>query len=203
MTGRRQLRVPGRQRGTATLELALLVPILFLLFAGVVQLVIFLESSIAAQYAAFTAARAYQVYGTRTLESIGSKRLRSAPLTNAEQTIAEAAAEKVIFESLGWEYRNLEVAGGAYSFERAYRDGNDLSVNHVSSAPATGSVLLNVLAGQGVEVTYCMPIWSPVGGLFDRVRKEAPCSPSRPGKSFHGVAITKAAGFGVEPEVKP
>ncbi|MFH1017571.1 MAG: TadE/TadG family type IV pilus assembly protein, partial [Pseudomonadota bacterium] len=201
--GRYRIRNP-RERAVATLEFSLLTPLLFLLFLSLTQLVIYLQSSTATQYAAFTAARAYQVYGQRTLESIAYPRVRGLPYTAGEQTIAEAAAEKVIFESLMWEHKNIDVQGDASSLDRYYRDGIDASVNSASSSPSEGAVRINFLKGQGARITYCLPIIAPgINALFSLVREKYPCRNSRTLRHYDGIAITEEAKFGVEPEVNP
>src|SRR5262249_30496837 len=159
------------ERGVAMLEIGMLLPTLFLLFLAIVMLVSYLQASTATQYAAFAAARAYQVYGDRALRSIDYRRLREPPYTNSEQTIAEAAAEKVIFESLLWEHKNIVVDGGPESLDRYYRDGIDLSRDGVNREPSEGSVRVNILTNSGVEVTYCMPILFPgLNTLFSLVK---------------------------------
>jgi Flp pilus assembly protein TadG len=87
-----------KNSGQGTTELALLLPVLFLMFFGAVQIIIFLQSSTMTQYASFVSARAFQVYGDRNLKSINYYKVASLPYTNDGQTIAEAAAESVIFE---------------------------------------------------------------------------------------------------------
>jgi hypothetical protein len=207
---RRYERNRGRREGAqATLELSLLVPILFLLFLSLTQIVIYLQSSTATQYAAFAAARAYQVYGQRTLSSINYKHVRSLPYTTGEQTIAEAVAEKIIFEGLMWEHKNIDVNGSKISFDRTYKDGIDSSVDSVSMERSEGAVRINFLKGQGAQITYCMPILAPIqmftmlSNVFRGVKDEYPCKNSRTGRGYDGVAITQEARFGVEPEVTP
>ena len=99
------MRLERKNIGQGTTELALLLPILFLMFFGFVQVVIFLQSSTMTQYASFIAARSFQVYGDRNLKSINYYKVTSPPYTNEGQAIAEAAAESVMFESLMWEQR--------------------------------------------------------------------------------------------------
>jgi hypothetical protein len=203
---RRYERNRGRREGAqATLELSLLVPILFLLFLSLTQIVIYLQSSTATQYAAFAAARAYQVYGQRTLESINYPRVRSLPYTTGEQTIAEAVAEKIIFEGLMWEHqKSIDVQGGASSLDRYYKDGIDTSVDSTSTQQNEGAVRINFLKGRGAQITYCMPIMAPgIAKIFSLVKEKYPCKNSGAGRNYDGVAITQQALFGVEPEVTP
>src|SRR5258706_6838973 len=98
-----------KNQGTAMLELGMLCPILVALFLAIVQIVIYLQSSTATQYAAFMAARAYQVYCDKALGEIGYDHVREHPYTNRDQTIADAAAEKVIFDRLLWAHRRISV----------------------------------------------------------------------------------------------
>lgn len=192
----------GGEEGVATLELAMLVPLLAILFGSIVQIVVYLQASTAAQYGAFVAARAYQVYGDRTLESIGYKRVgNSHEETNKEQTIAEAAAEKVIFESLLWENKNIRVEGGPASLDRYYKDGNDLIRNGVSSSSNNeGHVQVNLREGQGADVTYCTPLLFPgIKTLFKLAQSNWPCTIRRLGNDVGGIAIKRKATFGREP----
>ncbi|HLG18207.1 MAG TPA: TadE family protein [Bdellovibrionota bacterium] len=199
-------RMRRAQSGAATLEVGMLVPILFLLFLGLVQIVIYLQSKTATQYAAFTAARAYQVYGDRTLKSVDYPHVREAPYTNDGQTIAEAAAEKVIFESLMWEHQNIDVAagskkGGEPSLDRYYRDGNDLLKDGVSTVGSEGIVRVNLRTGLGAQVLYCLPIVFPGTEIFAGLaKKKYPCTVSRFGRHYSGIAIEEEALFGREPQ---
>jgi len=187
------------------LELGMLFPILVALFLAILQIVIYLQSSTATQYAAFMAARAYQVYGDRTLGNIDYEHLRESPYTNREQTIAEAAAEKVIFESLLWEHRNIKVgtgpeSGEGFFLDRYYHDGNDLLRNGTNATQSQGTVRVNLVDGQGAEVIYCMPIVFPsIDRLFTSAKKEWECENNRLGKGYKGIAISKSAQFGPEP----
>ena len=184
------------------LELGLLTPVLFLLFLSLVQIVIYLQSSTVTQYAAFQAARAYQVYGSRTLSDI-----QTFSHIDGSQTIAEAAAEKVIFESLAWEHSKIEVKGEPYSLERSYKDGNDLSINGVSATPSEGTVRVNLVddhTGQKAVVTYCMPIRVPgLEDMFHSLKEEYPCSNTRGSRSYSGIAIQKTGHTVLQPGVAP
>lgn len=193
------------------LELALLLPIIVTIFLSFVQIIIYLQSSTVTQYAASAAARAYQVYGARTLETIHYRRTRGAPFTNSQQTIVEAAAEKIIFESLLWERRKISLDSGvasanaAISLHRVYKDGNDLSINGGSDASSDGVVRVNLITNrspfeQGVRVTYCMPIVFPgLDTLFSLVKEKYPCHVHTLGSNYSGVAILREAYFGREP----
>jgi len=195
--------------GVSTIELALLTPILMILFLGIVQLIIYIQGSTATQYAAFAAARAFQVYGDRKLKDIGYKRVRELPFTNQGQTIAEAAAEKIIFESLLWEHKRITVEGNELSLDRYYQDGIHHQYNGVSSVTNEGAVQVNLLGcpgvnnctlGLGVEVTYCLPIVFPgLDVLFGSSKKNWPCKGRRLGQDYSGIAVIHTAKLGREP----
>ncbi|MEZ4704644.1 MAG: TadE/TadG family type IV pilus assembly protein [Bdellovibrionota bacterium] len=188
-------------RGTSSIELALLLPILLLCFTAVVQIIIYIQSSTATQYAAFMAARSFQVYGNRTLKEIQYRKTQSYPYTHPDQTIVEASAEKRIFESLSWEQRRIRQADQKDFLLRAYFDGDDVSYNHPSALGVGGAVRVNFLgcaqgagcpAGAGVETTYCVPIVFPgLSEIFSLVKKEYPCKVQQMGISYDGIAITK------------
>lgn len=197
-----------KKRGMALTELALLFPIIFGLFLGFVQVVIYMQSRTATQYAAFAAARAFQVYGDRILGSIHYPRVREVPYTNDSQAIAEAAAEKIIFESLLWEHRKIESPSQALSLQRYYSDGPQAAYDG-GGALNEGIVKVNFLGctgaggcdnGTGVEVTYCLPIVFPgIDFLFTTVKKENPCHVNSAGRSYSGIGITYRVEFGREP----
>ncbi|MCC7460315.1 MAG: pilus assembly protein [Proteobacteria bacterium] len=197
-----------KNSGQGTTELALLLPILFLMFFGAVQIIIFLQSSTMTQYASFVSARAFQVYGDRNLNSINYPKVASLPHTNEGQTIAEAAAEAVIFESLMWEHRRVKVLDQANYLRRVYEDGNNTMHNGGFSQSSTGVVQVNFLCGSsqgcdlgtGVEVQYCMPIVFPgIDNFFSAVKGESPCTVTQNGRTYSGVAITSKTQFGREP----
>lgn len=207
MLGKRISKI-RRTGGVSTVEFALLVPLLFAAFAAIVQFVIYLQSSIVTNYASFAAARAFAVYGDRNLASIAYPYLRSEPFTNAQQTVAEAAAEKVVFESLLWEQRRLKVYGGQGSSERYYEDGNQAQYDGAGYANSAGAVQVNFIGcggescetGTAVEVVYCMPIVFPGAKLFfSGAAREWPCKVSAFGRSYDGVAIAKKSYFPREP----
>ena len=187
--------------GASTVEFGLLVPILFTLFLAIVQIILLVQSSIATQYAAFLSARAYQVYGTKKLGEIGYKHLRAEPYTNSDQTIVEAAAEKMIFESLAWENGKIHLIGESKNMDRVYLDGNDLARNGVHEAPTDGTVRVNALP-DGVAVTYCLPLFAPgLSKIFSLAIKKYPCKNTRTGFGGVGLAVVRTAQFGLEPEV--
>lgn len=194
-------------KGQSALELALLLPVLFLLFFGAVQIIIYIQSSTATQYAAFVAARSFQVYGDRTLGEIQYRKVASYPKTNTQQTAVEAAAEMVIFESLLWENARIHRNSSIDLFNRVYEDGNDVTYN-ATNFSSGGAVKVNLLCsnpggcedGQGVEVTYCAPFVFPgTEILFSKVGKENPCKVERFGKSYGGLALSKKVLLGREP----
>lgn len=194
--------------GQGTTELALLLPVLFLMFFGAVQIVIFLQSSTMTQYASFVSARAFQVYGDRNLQSIHYAKVASLPYTNPGQTIAEAAAESVIFESLMWEQRRVKVLDQSNYLRRVYEDGNNTMHSGGFAQSSTGVVQVNFLCGSsqgcdegsGVEVQYCMPIVFPgIDHFFETVKGESPCKVTQDGRTYSGVAISSKTQFGREP----
>jgi hypothetical protein len=197
-----------KNSGQGTTELALLLPVLFLMFFGAVQIIIFLQSSTMTQYASFVSARAFQVYGDRNLKSINYYKVASLPYTNDGQTIAEAAAESVIFESLMWEQRRVKVLDQVNYLNRVYEDGNNTTHSGGFSQSSTGVVQVNFLCpsasgcdqGSGVEVQYCMPIVFPGADyLFEAVKKDNPCMVTQNGRTYSGVAISSKTSFGREP----
>lgn len=196
-----------KSRGVATLELALLTPVLVLFSLGLVQLIIYLQSSTVTEYAAFAAARAFQVYGDRRLHEIDYPHVRELPFTNQDQTISEAAAEKVIFESLLWEHPNVVVDGGRFSLKRYYEDGIHHFYDDIGSSTSEGAIHVNFIGCKGghgcpdgsggVEVIYCLPMVFPgVDVLFSSVKKKWPCKVTSFGKEYSGVAISKAESLG-------
>lgn len=196
------------QSGQASLELALLLPLLFILFFGGIQVIIYIQSSSAVQYAAFSSARSFQVYGDRTLGDIGYRKLASHPKTNAEQTTAEATAEMIIFESLMWEQNRIDQRSSIDIFNRVYEDGNDVTYNQASSEASGGAVKVNLHCsnpggcenGEGVTVTYCAPFVLPgTDFLFAQTESEYPCKMQRFGRDYNGVALSKSILLGREP----
>ena len=186
----------------------MLLPILFGLFFAAVQVVIYMQSSTMTQYATFVAARAFQVYGDRNLKSINYRKVDNIPYTNEDQTIAEAAAESAIFESLLWEQHRIKVLDSVNYFNRVYQDGNNASYGGQASQSSTGTVQVNFLCpsangcndGTGVEVSYCMPIAFPgIDSFFAAVKKESPCKVTQNGRTYSGVMLTDSMEFGREP----
>lgn len=197
--------------GQGTTELALLLPILFLMFFGFVQVVIFLQSSTMTQYASFVAARSFQVYGDRNIKSINYYKITSPPYTNEGQAIAEAAAEAVMFESLMWEQRRVKVLSDGNYLLRVYQDGNNTSYNGAFSQQSSGAVQVNFLCGSsngcdsgtGVEVQYCMPIAFPgIDKFFEAIKGESPCTITQGNRTYSGIAISQKTQFGREPVEK-
>lgn len=194
----------------------MLLPILVGLFLGLVQVIIYMQSRTAVQYAAFAAARAFQVYGDRDLESIDYKRIGTNPHTNAGQSIAEAAAEKIIFESLLWEHERISymnqgspTQGDLYVLSRLYDDGTHSRYDAQSSAANNGVVEVNFQGcsgaghcdeGSGVEVFYCLPIVFPgVDFLFGLSKEEYPCQAGAGKRSYDGIAIRYSVPLEREP----
>ena len=198
-----------KQKGSSTLELALVLPIAFFLFLAFVQVVIYMQSLIATEYAAFTAARSFQVYGDQKLQSIHYPHTRAEPFTNKSQSIAEAAAEKVLFESLLWEQKRIRVDGDEQSLARVYEDGNQDFYERGGFGQSRGSVYVeykgcnagNTCAnGKGVEVHYCLPIVFPgISFLFGNSKKQWPCKGQALGRVYEGIAISRSAFLGREP----
>lgn len=200
-----------RNGGQGTTELALLMPILFGLFFAAAQVIIYLQSSTMVQYASFVGARSFQVYGDRNLKSIGYRKVSSLPYTNEDQTIVEAAAESVIFESLLWEQSRIKVQDQINYFNRVYEDGNNANYNSQIPENSSGVVQVNFQCasanncdlGSGVEVSYCMPISFPgVAGFFDLIQKKDPCRVTQNGRTFSGIMVSKLTEFGREPVEK-
>jgi len=197
-----------KSKGVASVELALAFPLIFLLFLALVQIIIYIQSSTATQYAAFAAARAFQVYGDRTLASIAYPHVQGLQMTNSEQSVAEAAAEKVIFESLLWENTRIHVEGNYMSLRRVYEDGTH-HVYDSQSVGGEGSVAVNFLGcggreacdgGTGVEVRYCVPIVFPgAKALFGGSMRRWPCKATRRGRLVQGLSITKRVDLAREP----
>jgi hypothetical protein len=162
----------GRQQcGATALETAVLMPLIILFLLYAMQIGFVLLSHQVTQYAAYMAARSYLVYGEKTLNQIHypytAEKLgvgnSGGLFTNGNQTTAEAAAEKIIFESLPWEHERIDVADEHdWYMKRLYKDGIDDSgsVNNgavrveFTTDPAVHSY-------GGVKVTYCMPVLFP------------------------------------------
>jgi hypothetical protein len=208
-----------RENGTAVTELALLFPLLFAIFLGFVQVAIYMQSCSVVQYATFMAARAFQVYGDRQLGAIGYPHLLSAPKTNSEQTIAEAVAEKIIFESLVWERKKIFMPGTTLSLDRYYDDGNQAEYDGAgaTASGSGGNVHVNFIGckspgdqicetGTALEVTYCLPIVFPgIDFLFEMSKKNNPdshgnpCKANRGNRPYTGIGITYRVTIDREP----
>lgn len=199
-----------KDAGQGTTELALLLPILFGLFLGAVQLIIFLQSLTMTQYASFMAARSFQVYGDRTLDSIGYQKISSPPYTNEGQSIVEATAEAILFESLMWEQKRVKILDPANYLHRVYQDANNTTYGSNQMETSTGAVHVNFLCsgenceeGSGVDVTYCMPIVFPgIAFFFEAAKKDYPCKITQDGQTYSGVMVSHRTQFGREPVEK-
>lgn len=211
------MRRARKERGAVLTELALLVPILLILFLGLVQVVIYIQSRTVVQYAAFAAARAFQVYGNRTLGSIDYPHIRGGGFTDEGQTIAEAVAEKVIFESLLWEHKRVtytsvaqEGAGTLLVLDRVYKDGAQATYGN-GMPLADGAVSVDFTGCEseeacgegkvGLTVRYCLPIVFPgIDFLFTTAKRDLPCQGGNEGKSYRGLMIDYSVELEREPE---
>ena len=192
--------------GISSVEFALLVPISFGLFLSFIQLIIYLLSLISVEYAAFSAARSFRVYGDRTLGEIRTVNLRSEPYTNGNQVIAEAAAEKILFESLLWENKKIQAGNPDSPFGRTYSDGNQHFYQGSNVQSSSGNVYVefigcqkgaNCASGTGVKVHYCLPIIFPsIDKVFSGVKESWPCTGKALGREFSGIAISKRIDLG-------
>lgn len=205
---RHPLRTQTSKKAQSTLEFALLLPVLFTMFVGSIQILVYIQSSVATQYAAFISARSFQVHGDRTLGDIGYRKVASSPKTNNQQTIAEAAAEMVIFESLMWEQSRIDVRSSVDRLDRVYEDGNDMVYSGFQSQSSGGAVKVSLHCsnqngcenGQGVTVSYCAPIVFPGARLlYAQAKREYPCTVSRAGRSYDGLMMSKTILMGREP----
>jgi hypothetical protein len=160
-----------RQRGATALETALLIPFLFLFILYGLQIGFIFLSHQVTQYAAYMAARSYMVYGESGLSAIdypySAQGLgvgdEGGLLTSDRQSIAEAAAEKIIFESLPWEHTRIVVTDtNDWYMKRLYRDGVDASnsVNNGAVRVDFGTDPAFHSFG-GLRLTYCMPVLFP------------------------------------------
>jgi|GEM_PF-5751402 len=198
-----------KSQGQAAVELALLLPILFTLFFACVQVVVYIQSSAAVQYGGHVAARAFQVYGDQTLDAIDYRKVSStSPETNSRQSIAEAAAEMAIFESLMWEQSRIKRDSSIDVMDRTYLDGNDLSYSDAPSTTSGGAVKVGLMCrnaggcegGQGVVVTYCAPFVLPGASiLWDMAQKDYPCRATGTDKRYNGLALSYKVAYGRVP----
>ena len=196
-------------KGASVVEFALLMPIIFLLFLAFTEVIIFFQSASVTELAAFSAARSFQVYGDRDLASINYSNNQSAPYTHDQQSIAEASAEKIIFESLMWEHAKIKLdAPEILSNERSYYDGIHAQYDGSSLSSTDGSVGINFIGcrgqdcaqGTGVKVYYCLPIIFPGAKiLFSGALKQYPCKGQGIGRTYQGIAIQRQAYLGREP----
>ncbi|MCI5073190.1 pilus assembly protein [bacterium] len=196
-------------KGASVVEFALLMPIIFLLFLAFTEVIIFFQSASVTELAAFSAARSFQVYGDRDLASINYRHGQSAPYTHNQQSIAEASAEKIIFESLMWEHAKIKLdAPELLSNQRSYYDGDHVQYDGSSLSNTDGSVGINFIGcrgqdcaqGTGVKVYYCLPIIFPGAEiLFSGALKKYPCKGQGMGRTYQGIAIQRQAYLGREP----
>lgn len=188
----------GRSKGVTATETALMIPVVFLFLIYAVQLGLYLVSHQVVQYAAYMAARSYLVYGRKTLGDIRYPYTASAVggmssgglKTNDRQSVAEATAEKIIFESLPWEHARIDVVNkNDWYMQRVYIDG----VDEGRSASQNGAVRVDfntnpaIFNLPGVKVTYCMPALFPFPtfeGFFSKWGDDNPCTDMRPFKGF-------------------
>jgi hypothetical protein len=160
------------------------------------------------QYAAFMAARSFQVYGQKTLGTIAfpytAEKLSVGSggkmLTHNRQTAAEAVAERIIFESLPWEYHRIQVADQRANYlARLYEDGADTikGVNpqavQIDFAEHPSEPRL-----RGVNITYCMPLIVPGLALFSEADNHGPCP--QQSDALPTMAIEQAFYLGREPQ---
>ncbi len=205
----KQMKKIKANKGASVVEFALLMPIIFLLFLAFTEIILFFQSASVTELAAFSAARSFQVYGDRDLGSIDYSHGQSSPYTNNQQSIAEASAEKVIFESLMWEHAKIKLDGpDLLSNQRSYYDGNHVQYDGSSLSNTDGSVGINYIGcrgqdcaqGTGVKVYYCLPIVFPGAKiLFAGALKKYPCKGQSMGRSYQGIAIQRQAYLGREP----
>ena len=165
------------QQGVTSLEVALLLPFIFILLLFCFQVAFILVGYNITQYAAFMAARSHMVYGQARLGEITYPYTASSLgvgsngglLTDSQQSIAEAVAEKIIFETLPWEHHRITVANEAdWYMERLYSDGIDegTTVNRGSVRIEFGTHPYLPSGFPGVRVTYCMPSLFPAIDKF-------------------------------------
>lgn len=141
-----------KKRGQTTVEYLLSFGLLLLVSLGLVQLIIFLTSFHVLRYASFMAARSYQVYGKTTLQEIGYPAAGdpASRVTPSTQTVAEAAAERILAESLLWE-------GWRVKGPRQIEDGIDDGGARREGIASSGSYRIDFLDPRGVTVAYCVP----------------------------------------------
>ncbi len=201
-------------RGVTSLEMALLMPFVFLFLLFALQIAFIVVSHQLTQYAAYMAARSYLVYGPATLQTIDypytAAKLGSGGgaglLTRGSQSVAEATAEKILFESLPWEHHRITVTDeNDWYMRRLYADGIDgggasLNRGAVRVQFGTDPVLHNV---PGVELTYCMPVlFTGLDRFFSLWQSPNPCEQIRSiglEKPARGIPIQYAYYLGREP----
>lgn len=183
----RRTRTIRGSSGVSSLETALLLPFMVLFILYAMQIAFVFVSHQIAQYAAFMAARSYQVYGAKTLDAIQYRYTASrlgvgnagGLMTDGTQTIAEAAAEKIIFESLPWEHERITVVNDEdWYMERVYEDGPDENTS-VNGGGVRVDFVTDPVTGKlpGVKLTYCMPVLFPgLTQFFNGWESPNPCA---------------------------
>jgi hypothetical protein len=158
---------PGkREHGVSTVELSMLLPILFVIILGVTELSLYLFTSNVVHYAAFMAARSYIVNKDKSLEDIGYPNGGGAWKSHR---LYEAAAKRIIFESLPWEHRRIISHETDNPIKRSYNDPTGES----------GAVRVNMKSEDGIataEILYCMPVGFGLHEYFIPETYTGPCS---------------------------
>jgi hypothetical protein len=165
-----------RESGVTMVETAMLLPWMFVIILGIIQLTLYLYTRNVVDYAAFMAARSAVVWGNSTLETFHYG------FGNESQSVAIATARKIIFESLPWEHKRIDLSGS-----NAKRSYYDLDSN-------AGAVQLKNKSEGGVrkiELVYCMPIIFNIEKYFMEERTFGRCLNTRgaDGKTYRGLEI--------------
>jgi len=144
----------------------MILPWLFIIILGISEITFYLLSRNVVHYAAFMAARSALVNQEKTLSEInfpfGDDSFKS-------KKIAEATAEKIIFESLPWENKRIKVQNSENPLSRSYFDNTD----------ENGAVRLKLATNDGkieAEVLYCFPIHFNLQTLFLSAKYKTFCS---------------------------
>jgi hypothetical protein len=165
-----------RESGVTMVETAMLLPWMFVIILGIIQLTLYLYTRNVVDYAAFMAARSAVVWENSTLEAFHYG-------FNESQSVAIATARKIIFESLPWEHKRIALSGS--SAKRSY---DDLDSN-------AGAVLMPKNKSEGgvrkIELVYCMPIIFNIEKYFMVERSFGRCLNTRgaDGKTYRGLEI--------------
>ncbi len=149
------LAINKNKEGQATLEYVLSLTLLVIILLSIIEVTLILVSYNTVRYAAFMAARSKAVYGTKTLSylrrGISTNNVVERDSTSPNQTIAEAAAERIIAESLPWESWRVTDNGTII-------DGIDDNLSTVAgSSYGRGGIRIKFIP-TGVEIEYCFPI---------------------------------------------